>query len=253
MTVQVADRLQLAAIFATLYIHGNYIPYTTSDGRFQIGSVARINTFLDETRRELWEENVLHVDGGDSPYNTTLANITLGDVSVAALSALGLDATVLGNHDFDYFFENLLFLAGEARYAMLSANIRYKADHAPVDDPGLPFGDYVIKEAAGIRINIFGITDDESTATTLYVNTVDITLDDDLEKTGEVVATLIHHTFDAIGTHGKAEKAGIPGLPVVIEIGKAEVLVEVSNDNRLDHPVLEVRVGEKTLKIWTEE
>ena len=52
---------------------------------------------------------------------------------------------------------------------------------------------------------------------------------------------------------GKRRKTGIPGLPVVIEIGKAEVLVEVLNDNRLDHPVLEVRVGEKALKIWKEE
>ena len=190
MTAQVADRLQLAAIFATSDIHGNYIPYTSSDGRFQIGSVARIKTILDETRRELGAENVLYVDGGDSPYNTTLANITLGDVSVAALGALGLDATVLGNHDFDYSFENLLRLAGEARYAMLSANTRYKAGHAPADDPGLPFGDYVIKEAAGIRIGILGVTDDESAATTLYANTVDITWDDDLEKAGEVVATL---------------------------------------------------------------
>ena len=52
---------------------------------------------------------------------------------------------------------------------------------------------------------------------------------------------------------GNQRKIRIPGLPVVIEIGKAEVLVEVLNDNRLDHPVLEVRVGEKALKIWKEE
>lgn len=190
MAAQVADRLQLAAIFATSDIHGNYIPYTSSDGNFQIGSVARIKTILDETRRELGAENVLYVDGGNSPYNTTLANITLGDVSVAALSALGLDATVLGNHDYDYSFENLLRLEGEAKYAMLSANTRYKEGHAPAGDPSLPFGDYIIKEAAGIKIGVFGITDDQSAATTLYANTVDITWDDDLEKTGEVVATL---------------------------------------------------------------
>ena len=121
MVNAIAANLKIVAVFATADIHGNYIPYTSADGNFQIGSVARVQTIMNEVRAELGEENVLYVDGGDSPYNTTLANITLGDVSVAALSALGLDATVLGNHDYDYSFENLLRLAENAEYAMLSA------------------------------------------------------------------------------------------------------------------------------------
>ena len=79
MTVQVADRLQLAAIFATLYIHGNDIPYTTSDGRFQIGSVARINTFLDETRRELGEAP-LSLCAPPDPHRSLRAARSVGNV-----------------------------------------------------------------------------------------------------------------------------------------------------------------------------
>lgn len=193
MAAAVAEKLQLVAIFVTADIHGNYIPYNSSDGNFQIGSVARIKTILDEVRAALGEENVLYVDGGDSPYNTTLANITLGDVSVAALSALGLDATVLGNHDFDYSFENLLRLAESAEYAMLSANTKYKEDKIPEGaQSAYPevFGDYILREAAGLTIGIFGVTDDESAATTLYANTQDIAFDEDIDKALEVIETL---------------------------------------------------------------
>lgn len=193
MAAAVAEKLQLVAIFVTADIHGNYIPYNSSDGNFQIGSVARIKTILDEVRAALGEENVLYVDGGDSPYNTTLANITLGDVSVAALSALGLDATVLGNHDFDYSFENLLRLAESAEYAMLSANTKYKEDKIPEGaQSAYPevFGDYILREAAGLTIGIFGVTDDESAATTLYANTQDIAFDEDIDKALEAIETL---------------------------------------------------------------
>ena len=190
MTAQVADRLQLAAIFATSDIHGNYIPYTSSDGRFQIGSVARIKTILDETRRELGAENVLYVDGGDSPYNTTLANVSMGNVSVDALSALGLDATVLGNHDFDYSLENLLRLRDRAQYAMLSANTKFKEGKAYAGEKEYPFGDYITKEAAGLKFGIFGVTDDQSAATTLYSNTYDIEWDDDLTTAKTLVGRL---------------------------------------------------------------
>lgn len=184
---------KIIAVFATSDIHGNYIPYKSSDGQFQIGSVARIASILKEARTMLGEGNVLYVDGGDSPYNTTLANVTNGDVSVAALNALGLTATVLGNHDFDYSFANLLRLAGSADYAMLSANTRYKDDKKPADAASVypaQLGDALVLEAQGLKVGIFGVTDMESAATTLYMNTEDIQFDDDLLTAQRLVKEL---------------------------------------------------------------
>lgn len=193
LIARIKEKLVIAAIFVTSDIHGNYIPYTSSDGNFTIGSVARIKTIMDEVEAQVGKENMLYVDGGDSPYNTTLANITLGDVSVAALNALGLDATVLGNHDFDYSFENLQRLAESADYAMLSANTKYKDGHQPEGAQSLyptSFKAYITREIAGKKVGIFGVTDCESAATTLYLNTADIAWDDDLAKAAEVVAAL---------------------------------------------------------------
>jgi 2',3'-cyclic-nucleotide 2'-phosphodiesterase (5'-nucleotidase family) len=192
----IAGKMTIIAVFATSDIHGNYLPYTSSDGKFHIGSVARMKTIMDEVRNLLGDDNVLFVDGGDSPYNTTLANVTLGDVSVAALSALGLDATVLGNHDFDYSFENLLRLANDAEYAVLSANTKYKEGYAPQEAQSLypeVFKDYIVRKTGSAIIGILGVTDDESAATTLYTNTAEITWDNDLEKASQVVDTLINH------------------------------------------------------------
>lgn len=189
----ISDKLKITAVFATSDIHGNYVPYTSSDGHFQIGSVARIQSLLQEIKAQLGDENVIYVDGGDSPYNTTLANVTNGDVSIAALNALGLDATVLGNHDFDYAFDNLLRLAGDAEYKMLSANTKYKEKSQPDDEDDLypdAFDDYIVIESQGLKYGVFGITDDQSSTTTLYSNTVDIEWDVDLEKASQVVKQL---------------------------------------------------------------
>lgn len=100
---------------------------------------------MNEVEARLGEDHVIYVDGGDSPYNTTLANVSMGNVSVDALSALGLDATVLGNHDFDYSLENLLRLRDRAQYAMLSANTKFKEGKAYAGEKEYPFGDYITK------------------------------------------------------------------------------------------------------------
>ena len=184
------NEAKIVAVFATADIHGNYIPYTSTDGKFEIGSVARIKTVMDEIRTAVGEENVIYVDGGDSPYNTTLANVTMGKVSVDALNALGLDATVLGNHDFDYSLENLLSLRDRAAYAMLSANTKFREGKNYEGEADYPFGDYITIEAGGVKFGIFGVTDDKSAETTLYTNTRDIEWDDDLAKATELVTKL---------------------------------------------------------------
>ncbi|MDD4011035.1 MAG: bifunctional UDP-sugar hydrolase/5'-nucleotidase [Sphaerochaetaceae bacterium] len=197
---RISARTKVVSVFATSDIHGNYIPYKSTDSNFQIGSVARIMSIISAQRQDIGEENVIYVDGGDSPYNTTLANISNGDVSVACLNALGLDATVLGNHDFDYSFANLLRLAGKAEYSFLSANTKYKQAHQPAGATVYPeaFKPYIIKSASGLKIGIFGVTDDGSAATTLYTNTADIMWDDDLAKAGEVVKDLKAQGCDLI-------------------------------------------------------
>ena len=73
---------------------------------------------------------------------------------------------------------------------MLSANTKFKEGKAYAGEKEYPFGDYITKEAAGLKFGIFGVTDDQSAATTLYSNTYDIEWDDDLTTAKTLVIRL---------------------------------------------------------------
>ena len=173
--------LTIITTMATSDIHGNMVPYTPSGSSIEVGGSARAAWLFDEAERR--NPNTLIIDGGDSPYNTDLANISLGKSSVDVMNAQGYDATVLGNHDFDYAFDNLLSLAERAEYAMLSANTYWKDGTYPEQ-----FEPYIIKEVDGVKVAIVGLTDDGSKATTHYANTQDIDFHDQWEVGQEVVA-----------------------------------------------------------------
>lgn len=173
--------LIIITTMATSDIHGNMVPYTPSGSSIEVGGSARAAWLFDEAERR--NPNTLIIDGGDSPYNTDLANISLGKSSVDVMNAQGYDATVLGNHDFDYSFDNLLSLADRAEYAMLSANTYWKDGTYPEQ-----FEPYIIKEVDGVKVAIVGLTDDGSKATTHYANTQDIDFHDQWEVGQEVVA-----------------------------------------------------------------
>lgn len=175
------EDLTIVTTMSTSDIHGNMVPYTPSGSKIEVGGSAKAAYIFKEIKKR--NPNTLIIDGGDSPYNTDLANISLGKSSVDVMNAQGYDATVLGNHDFDYSFENLLSLAERAEYAMLSANTYWKDGAYPEQ-----FKEYVIKEVAGIKVAIVGLTDDGSKATTHYTNTQDIDFHDQWEVGAEVIA-----------------------------------------------------------------
>lgn len=173
--------LTIITTMSTSDIHGHMTPYTPSGSAIEVGGSARAAWLFQEAERR--NPNTLILDGGDSPYNTDLANISLGKSSVDVMNAQGYDATVLGNHDFDYAFDNLLSLADRAEYAMLSANTYWKDGTYPEQ-----FEPYIIKEVDGLKVAIVGLTDDGSKATTHFSNTQDIEFHDQWEVGQEVVA-----------------------------------------------------------------
>ena len=173
--------LTIITTMSTSDIHGHMTPYTPSGSAIEVGGSAKAAWLFQEAERR--NPNTLILDGGDSPYNTDLANISLGQSSVDVMNAQGYDATVLGNHDFDYSFENLLSLAERAEYAMLSANTYWKDGSYPEQ-----FAPYIVKEVGGVDVAIVGLTDDGSKATTHFSNTQDIEFHDQWEVGQDVVA-----------------------------------------------------------------
>ena len=172
--------LTIITTMSTSDIHGHMTPYTPSGSAIEVGGSAKAAWLFQEAERR--NPNTLILDGGDSPYNTDLANISQGQSSVDVMNAQGYDATVLGNHDFDYAFENLLSLADRAEYAMLSANTYWLDGTYPEQ-----FEPYIVKELDGVTVAIVGLTDDGSKATTHYSNTQDIDFHDQWEVGQQVV------------------------------------------------------------------
>jgi 2',3'-cyclic-nucleotide 2'-phosphodiesterase (5'-nucleotidase family) len=206
---------KVVTVFATSDIHGNLVPYTPAGSKVKVGSVARMSRIMKDARA--LQPYCLYVDAGDSPYNTNLANLTKGRVSVDVLGAMGLDATVLGNHDFDFAFDVLLSNAERAKYAMLSANTYNKDGSYPRQ-----FKPSLIKEVGGLRLAIVGVTDDESKLTTHYSNTAGIDFKDDFSSAAEAVGAVRGKSDIVIclsHLHGKNAELPLKVKGIDVEIG----------------------------------
>jgi 2',3'-cyclic-nucleotide 2'-phosphodiesterase / 3'-nucleotidase / 5'-nucleotidase len=65
----------------------------------------------------------LRLDAGDEMQGTLASNLEFGRSTVAAMNLLGIDAAVVGNHDFDWSVDTLLRRMADARYPWLLANV----------------------------------------------------------------------------------------------------------------------------------
>jgi 2',3'-cyclic-nucleotide 2'-phosphodiesterase (5'-nucleotidase family) len=213
------DDYKSVTLFVTSDIHGHLIPYTPASSAVNIGSMARMAKVINDFKAG--HENVIVLDGGDSPYNQNIANLFEGRSSVDVMNAMGYTATVLGNHDFDMSFENLEALAGRADYAFLSANTYLKDGSFP------DFLEPSVKvEVDGLTIGVIGLTDDASKETTHYENTEEIDFADDIETAKELVPALDEETDVVIAlSHLHAKNRVLP-----LEVSGIDVSVGGGND-----------------------
>lgn len=77
----------------------------------------RIGAAIAEQRRQFGAENCLYIDTGDTMQGTPAGAITHGQAPLRALLAMGCDAWIPGNHDFD--FGKAAFQDGAARLASI--------------------------------------------------------------------------------------------------------------------------------------
>jgi len=67
--------------------------------------------------------NVLLLEAGDAFHGLSIANLSQGQAIVEIMNAMGYDAMVPGNHDFNFGQARLMELARLARFPMLAANL----------------------------------------------------------------------------------------------------------------------------------
>lgn len=99
--------------------------------------------------------DVILVDAGDYIQGTTAVSDTKGTNAIALMNAAGYDLAAIGNHEFDYGYENLMTIMKDAKFSVLCANV--------TDASGKTiFPASTIITSGGVKIGFFGLETPEA-------------------------------------------------------------------------------------------
>lgn len=121
------------------------------------GGATRIAALLQRERKRA--DRVVHLDSGDSFQGAPIFNLNLGEVEYRFLSLVGVDAAVIGNHEFDAGATNFTRQARDAaRFPVLAANYFWEDyNQAGSNGTALYTFPYTIKNVGGLRVGIIGM------------------------------------------------------------------------------------------------
>jgi 2',3'-cyclic-nucleotide 2'-phosphodiesterase / 3'-nucleotidase len=146
-------------VLATTDTHGHVYPWDYFTKERAARGLAAASTLVAAVRREA--PNVLLVDCGDTIQGSPLESVHQAavrdgrtsdpDPMMLAMNAMGYDAMVVGNHEFNFGLKNLAAARGTARFPWLSANTR-TGGTVP------PFAPYVVKTIGGVKVAVVGVT-----------------------------------------------------------------------------------------------
>jgi 5'-nucleotidase len=145
-----SDEVHLV-ILHTNDTHSRIDPFPMDGGPFQgLGGVARRASLVQRIRAE--HPNVLLLDAGDTFQGTPYFNFFKGEIEFQAMSAMGYDATTIGNHDFDNGVGGLVDMLPHASFSLVSAN--YDVSDSLLQGHVDP---WIIREISGVKVGVFGL------------------------------------------------------------------------------------------------
>lgn len=106
--------------------------------------------------------NTIFVSGGDSYQGTAISNLTHGAPVSAMMKAMGIEASAVGNHEFDWGVEYIEGWAKDGGFDFLATNIVDADTNEPVEwaKP------YKIVERGGIKIAFLGLAHPDTSTLT---------------------------------------------------------------------------------------
>jgi 2',3'-cyclic-nucleotide 2'-phosphodiesterase / 3'-nucleotidase len=164
-----AARVKLT-VLATTDLHGNMYPVDYYLDKPANRGLAKIATLIRAARAA--NPNNLLIDCGDTIQGTPLeyvyqtfvrtghlpVKLTFSgepfqhDPMMMAMNAIGYDAMVVGNHEFNYGLKNLDRARSDAHFPWLSANTELAGSE------GEAFARYLLKTVAGVKVAVIGVT-----------------------------------------------------------------------------------------------
>lgn len=134
---------------------GQIVILHTNDVHGAIAGYAKVAALKDAY--EAKGAYVLLMDAGDFIQGDPTVSVSEGATAVELMNMAGYDVVSMGNHEFDYGYENMKTLAAAAEFPIVDANVLYNGKVA--------FEDNVVFTAPdGTKIGVFGL-DTPETAT----------------------------------------------------------------------------------------
>jgi len=145
--------------------HGNVL----ESGK-NIGAAKLVGVVNEYKAKATTEYGVIPVSAGDLYQGTAISNLTTGKPVTAMLKAMGLEASAIGNHEFDWGINNINAWSKEGGFSFLAANIVKKGTEERVSyaQP------YKVVERNGAKIGLIGISTLETATSTLAENVKDV-------------------------------------------------------------------------------
>jgi 2',3'-cyclic-nucleotide 2'-phosphodiesterase/3'-nucleotidase len=148
------------SLLHTTDLHGHILPTTDYEGTRDVGGLARCITQIRRWRRK--NPNNILIDVGDVYQGTDVGLRTRGSLMIDLFNHLRYDAWVVGNHEFDWGIDPFVSALQRSAMPVIAANMSMEGRAATSSqDSKNPFAKiqpYLMKEVAGIKVAIIGIT-----------------------------------------------------------------------------------------------
>lgn len=137
-------------------IHGNYFPYNFIEQREWGGSLARVYSFVEETRKQQGD-NLILLDNGDilqgqpTAYYYNFMDTTSLHLAADIMNFMGYNAGNMGNHDVEAGHAVYDRWISQCNFPVLGANMIRTSDGLPYLKP------YEIIERDGVKIAVLGM------------------------------------------------------------------------------------------------
>lgn len=155
-------------VIHTSDVHSRIFPYTFTPNKFDkdyglqpvlapFGGAARMATLIHRERAKAARS--IHLDSGDCFQGAPVFNAFSGEAEMRAMTALGLDAAALGNHEFDRGANNL---AGQVAtwggFPILAANMIFQDYNQQGSNRlGQVIKPYTILNVDGLTVGVIGM------------------------------------------------------------------------------------------------
>ena len=148
------------SILHTTDLHGHILPTSDYNGNPDCGGMARCVTQIRRWQQQ--NPNSILIDVGDVYQGTDVGLRSKGELMIDLFNHLKYDAWIIGNHEFDWGMQPFQQALQRSAMPVLAANTVLEGKPAgEFPDAKHPFAKiqpFILKEVAGIKLAIIGVT-----------------------------------------------------------------------------------------------